>query len=66
MCISSSSRKVRNIVKSFTLFTVIKALLTSNIRMYMVKSLDVVAISAELVVSLQIHGQWYSSHIDAA
>ena len=42
----SSSKKVRNIVKSFTMLIVSKALLICNIRGYMVKFCDVIAISA--------------------
>ena len=45
MCSSSSSKKVRNIVKNFTLCTVSNALLISDIRRYIVKYLDVIAIS---------------------
>ena len=51
MCSSSSSKKVRNIVKSFTLFTVSKALLISNIRRYMVKLLDIIAVSASSFIA---------------
>ena len=51
MCSSSSSKKVGNIVKSFTLLTVSKALLISIIRMYMVKSFDVIAISASSFIA---------------
>ena len=39
-------KKVRTIVKSFILLTLLKALLISNIRRYMVKSFDVIAIPA--------------------
>ena len=51
MCSSSSSKKVRNIVKSFTLLTLSKALLISNMRRYMVQSFDDIAIFASSFIA---------------
>ena len=51
MCSSSSSKKVRNIVKCCTLLTVSKVLLISNIRGYMVKFSDGIAISANSFIA---------------